>query len=485
MNKQASIKKNFIMNCILTLSTMIVPVIVFPYVTRILLPEGIGKVSFATSVVNYFLIIVQLGIPTYGIRAVAEVRDDKIALSQRVEEILLINLFTCFVGYIFFVLFLLLGVENYETRFLYCILGTRLLTDSLGVEWLYKGLEQYSYMTVRTLIFKTVSVLGIFLFVKEKQDYLLYAFFTVLASAAPCICNFIIMHKYVDRVKVKMLAIKKHLKSIAYFLSMSVAITVYTNLDNIMLGIITDDTQVGYYSTVVKIRSLLLSIVTALGGVLLPRTSYYVEKGLYDNFYRVCRKAFHFVCLLAVPITVFVILAADLCVYILAGKDFLPASNALRWIMPTVILVGVSNLVGIQMLVPLHKEKIAFQSVLYGAIIDFILNIFLIPNFKASGAAIATMIAEATVLIVQIKVFEKNILKELFCLKWKNIFLSVLFSALSCIAILCLIKNAYICFVAASTIYAAVYILSLFWQKDEIMVEIVEGIVNSWREKIR
>ena len=475
MNNQVSIKKNFIMNSILSISTMLMPVIIFPHVTRVLLPEGVGKVSFATSVVNYFLIIVQLGIPTYGIRAVAEVRDDRNILSQRVAEILSINLFTCFLGYLIFAFFLLLGIKNYDARFLYCILGIRLLTDSLGVEWLYKGLEQYSYITIRSLVFKAISLVGIFLLVKEKQDYPLYAFFTVFASAASNLCNFIKMHKYVDKVKIQISAIKRHLRPIAYFLAMSVAITVYTNLDNIMLGIMTDDIQVGYYSTAVKVRSLLLSIVTALGGVLLPRASYYVEQGLYDEFYRVCRKAFHFVCLIAIPITLFVIMMADTCVYILAGKDFLPAGQSLRWIIPTVLLVGMSNLIGMQMLVPLHKEKIVFHSVLYGAIVDFMLNMFLISKLKASGAAIATIMAEATVLLVQIRAFEKDRLKELLSINWKTIFYSTFYSTLVCIMVAYIIKNVYLRFMCAGAIFVGVYILLLFCQKDEIMMEIIES----------
>ena len=229
--EKISLKKNFIMNCILTVSSLAVPFVTFPYVSRILLPEGIGRVSFATSVINYFLIFVQLGIPTYGIRAIAQVRDNRRDLSQRIKEILLINIFTCFIGYLFLAVFLMFGISDYEYRLLYCILGITLLTDSLGVEWLYKGLEQYRYMTIRSLFFKFLSLMGIFLFVKEKQDYLVYAFFSVFASAGSNLCNFIMIHKYVDREKIKIRDTIKHLKPILYFLAMSVAITVYTNLD--------------------------------------------------------------------------------------------------------------------------------------------------------------------------------------------------------------------------------------------------------------
>lgn len=482
--EKISLKKNFIMNCILTVSSLAVPFVTFPYVSRILLPEGIGRVSFATSVINYFLIFVQLGIPTYGIRAIAQVRDNRRDLSQRIKEILLINIFTCFIGYLFLAVFLMFGISDHEYRLLYCILGITLLTDSLGVEWLYKGLEQYRYMTIRSLFFKFLSLMGIFLFVKEKQDYLVYAFFSVFASAGSNLCNFIMIHKYVDREKIKIRDTIKHLKPILYFLAMSVAITVYTNLDNIMLGVVTDDVQVGYYSAVVKVRSLLLSIVTALGGVLLPRTSYYIERGFYDEFYKVCRKAFHFICLLAIPLTSFFMLTAELCVYILAGEEFLPAAKPLRWIMPTVFLVGVSNLIGVQMLIPLHKEKKSFQSVLIGAIVNFILNTFLITNFKASGAALATTVAEAVVLIVQIKTFEKKSIRELFCINWKPVLFGNFFGALACKGVMCLLDNVYICFLGAGAMYWGIYALLLWLKKDEVIVEAIESCTCFLKKKI-
>lgn len=264
---------------------------------------------------------------------------------------------------------------------------------------------------------------------------------------------------------------------------MTVATTIYTNLDNVMLGLMANEIEVGYYSTVVKLRMMVLSVVTALGGVLLPRTSYYIENHMYEAFYKVSRKALHFIVLLAVPLTLFVMLIADKGIYILAGESFMPADRALRIIMPTVILVGISNLTGIQMLIPMNREKVVVKSVACGAVVDFVLNLFLIPKYFASGAALATTIAEVVVLMVQLLAFSEETRQRLFKQSWKTIIASNLIATLACSTALYMIDNVWICFFVAAISYFGVYFFALLLGRDEMALEIIQNIVNGIRRK--
>lgn len=483
--KQHSVSENFIMNCILKVASVIFPLITLPYVTRILLPDGIGKVSFATSVVNYFLMFVQLGIPTYGIRAVAQVRDDRLQLSKTVMEIMIINLIMLLIVGACYILFIISYPENNREQLLYCILGVTLLMTPIGAEWFYSGFECYRYITIRSIIFKAIATFGVFFFVKNQKDYLIYAFFTVFASVGSYICNFINLHNYIDLKKAENLNLLVHIRPILVFCAMSIATKVYTNLDSIMLGIMTNDAEVGYYSTVVKIRTVLLSVTTALGAVLLPRSSYYVGKGQLDNFKTISKKAFHFIWLIASPITIFVIIIANDGIQILGGREFLPAVNALRWIMPTVLLVGLSNLTGIQMLVPMKREKCVLLSVIVGAIVDFLLNIKLIPCFHSAGAAIATLVAEVVVVLVQFMFFEKAFIRELFHIKWLPILFANIIAILICVGVRYVINIFYIRFMLSTIVFFFTYIICLIFFRDNIVIEIIGKCMKTLRNNVQ
>ena len=178
--KQKSIKVNFIMNAILSVSDFVFPFITFPYISRILLPEGTGRVNFAVSLINFFVMLAMLGVPTYGIRACAQVRDDKMKLTRVAQELLFINLFMTIVSYALLAGALLFIPRLFEDRLLYIIVGASILFTAIGMEWLFKALEQYTYITVRSLIFKAIAVAAMFILVHQKSDYVVYGAISIL-----------------------------------------------------------------------------------------------------------------------------------------------------------------------------------------------------------------------------------------------------------------------------------------------------------------
>lgn len=408
MAQKHSLKLNFVMNAILTMSSFIFPLISYPYVSRILLPEGTGKVSFATSLIAYFIMFAQLGIPTYGVRACSRVRDDRQALTRTAQELLIINLIMTALSYTALFLALLFVPRLRAERTLYLLVSLSMIFNTIGMEWLYKALEQYTYITVRSIVFKIVALIAMFVLIHSREDYVIYGGITILASSASGICNFVHARRFISLRPVGGYRFRPHLKAVAVFFAMACASTVYTNLDTVMLGFMTSDETVGYYNAAVRIKSILVSIVTSLGAVLLPRASYYVERGEMDRFRQITRKALNFVFLAAVPMMIYFMVFARQGIFLLSGENYAGAIRPMQWIMPTLLFIGLSNVLGIQILVPLNREKVVLWSIIAGAAVDVVLNVALIPQYGASGAAAATSVAELVVLAVQFFVLGKE-----------------------------------------------------------------------------
>ena len=476
--KIRSVKYNFLMNIVLTASTFIFPFLTFPYISRILLPYGVGKVNFVTSVVSYFLMFSMLGIPTYGVRACARVRDDKKELTKVVHEILIINLLMGILAYIIY-FWALWKVPRFRSDFsLFCVSSASIFFNIIGVEWLYKGLEQYSYITVRSIVFKIISVCLMFLYVKDQTDYVIYGAISVFAAVGSNILNFINLREFIYLHPVGRYHFRRHLRAILFFFLMSVATTIYTNLDVVMLGFMKDDMAVGYYSTAVKIKNILVSFVTALSTVLLPRVSYYIEHGMKEQFVQTGRKALNFVILMAFPLTVYFALFADESILLLSGDAFQGSVVPMIIIMPTVLFIGVTNILGIQILVPLGKENMVFYSVLAGAIVDLAINAVCIPGMAASGAALGTVIAECIVLIIQIVMLKDWIGELSRSLKYAKIFLAVS-GAIAGSFWLKLVKLP--CFISlciSAVVFFGIYGSALLIMKEPFVYEMTEQLKN-------
>lgn len=479
-------KFNFIMNCILTASSMIFPIITYPYVARILQPDGIGTVSFANSVITYFSMFAQLGVPTYGIRACAKVRDDKEKLSRTVQEILLINMITCLIVYIAFGFALFFIPQFRQEKFLYIIMGTLILFNTIGVEWLYKGLEQYSYITIRSIIFKFIALLAMFLLIHEKEDYVIYGGITIFAAAGSNVLNFINLRKYIYLRPVGEYNFGQHLKPISIFFAMSIATTVYTNMDNVMLGFIKGTTENGYYDAAVKIKNILVSFVSSLGTVLLPRVSYYIEKGEKEEFSRITKKALNFVFLISIPMCIYFIIFARPSIYLLSGTLFENSILPMKLIMPTLVFIGLTNIIGIQILVPLGKENQVLYSEIVGAVVNIIVNSMLIPQMGAAGAAIGTVLAEAAVFVVQVMALRGEIIPALKKISYGKVFAAVVIGCLCSVWVYYLELNVFLCLFLSAILFFGSYGIVLLLTKEKMTLEIAEqGLRKLRKDKIK
>lgn len=479
----ASIKKNFIWNSILQVSALVFPLIIYPYVSRIIGSEGIGKVSFATSVITYFSIIAQLGIPTYGIRSCAQVADDKAKLSQTSREIFIINIFTTIIAYVALVIAILVVPKFREEELLLIITSLTMGFTTIGMTWLYSGLEKYRYITLRSLAVRCASLLMVFAFVHKPEDYIIYGSISVIANAGSNIFNLIHSRKFISYKRFNKYNFRRHLKPILVFFSMSVAGTVYTSLDTIMLGFIKTNRDVGYYSSATKIRSVLLGLINALATVILPRASAYIQHHQRDKFVDVSRKALNFVAVAGTAVWIYFSIFAKESILVLSGKDFVNAVSPMLWIMPTVLICGVSNLTAIQMLVPLGMEKTVLYTQITGAAIDFVLNYLFIPRFASSAAAAATMIAEFIIMLLQVHALHK---KGIYIKGKLTVYKILLATGVSC-ACTIWIKfvglNALLSLIISVCIFFGVYIAILYALKEQIIRETVNDVLVKIRRK--
>ena len=475
-----SVKYNFIMNAILTVAGIIFPLITFPYISRVLLVEGSGKVAFATSVVTYFTMFASLGIPTYGVRACAIVRDNKEKLSKTVQELLIISGGTTLLTYIVFGISLFVIPEFAQERTLLLIVGLGIGLNTIGVQWLYNALEQYSYITTCSILFKVIGMILMFLLVKESSDYQIYGGVYVIASFGSYVLNFICLRKFVTFQKTGTYQFKQHLKHIMVFFAMSAGASIYLNLDVVMLRFLQSNEAVGYYNAGIKVKTVLVTCVTSLGTVLLPRLSYYIETADKKAFQLMVGKAFRCVFVAASAVTVYFSIFARESILLLSGEAFLPAVGPMMILMPTVLLIGLSNVTGIQILTPNGREREVMYSIWGGAILDFVLNLIVIPKFSANGAALSTLLAEGMVLLLQCW-FLRDVLwsyiRQVQC--WKIVIALAVASVMTIPVKIWIDSGVFVTLLVSAIVFFGGYAVVLLLLKEPFVSEILNSGIHA------
>lgn len=469
-----SVKFNFVMSMIMKVSSYIFPLITLPYITRTLGAVANGKISFATSVITYFLMFSQLGIPSYGIRECAKCRDDKEKLTKTVQELLIINGISVVCTYVAFIIAMILVPKFHEEPMLLIVQSLTIILNMIGMDWLYQAIEQYQFIAARNIGFKALSLVLMFLLIHNPRDYILYNAITVLSASGSYLLNFINCRKILAHKTFHgKYELKKHLKPIFIFFSMSVAVSIYTSLDTVMLGFMSTDKEVAFYSLGTKIKMVLATTVSTLGPVLLPRITYVLGRGEEDKFRRYIEKSLHFVLLMALPFTVYFTVMARAVIQVLGGEEYLPATLCMQIINFTIIPLGVGNIAASQILTPKRNEIYSMYATIIGALVDFVLNWFWIRRFGAAGAAAATVVTEWVVAFVQLRHSWLD-LKHAF----KKIphFILIISNVVSAAVLWALVKilshmNGLVVMVITAIVYFGVYCLVLLVMKDDLVID--------------
>lgn len=477
-HKSPSIILNFFMNFLLNVSAFLFPLITFPYASRVLGPDGTGAVAMGTNLVSYFTMVAMLGVPVYGVRACAAVRDNPQKLARTIQELLLLNLLMSIVAYGLFFLSVWI-VPTLRTDFtLYTICSAAIILNVIGMNWVYQALEQYSYITGITMLFKLIGVILMFAFVRSRASAGVYGAVTVVSSFGSGVINFIHLRKLVHFTSGGKWDLRQHIKPILRFFAMSVATSIYTSLDVVMLGLMKNNTVVGYYNAAIKIKTILVSLTTSLGTVLLPRLSFYFEHRQMKTFWSLVSRAFSFILLFSIPCCIFFSLFAKDVILVLSGQAFLPATVPMIILMPTILLIGLSNITGIQILVPEKREKVVLNSVMIGAAVDFLINLVLIPFLDSSGAAIGTVCAELAVLVYQYYALRRRLSSVVPGLEWSYL-IKALIPALA-VGILCAFVincHPFIRIAVSAVCFFGVYGVILLFCREPILMNVLRRLI--------
>jgi O-antigen/teichoic acid export membrane protein len=282
----------------------------------------------------------------------------------------------------------------HQYKLLFSVMSISLILYSIGFEWVYQALEEYSYITSRSLILKIVSVVLTFLLIHSSDDYVWYGFLTIFTTSASYIFNFIHIRKYISFKKEGKYNLKQHIKPIAIFLSTYVVMTIYANFDVSMLGFISNEYEVGLYNAALKIKCILLSLSTSVTAVLVPRITFYLKEKKQDLANDLLCKSMRVSLLIAFPLSIYSLLFSKNLLIFVCGNDYIGANLALKVLMLCISPLILTNLFGNQILIPVGKEKRYSQSVFVGMFINLFLNIILIPYLGAFGATIGTLVTE-------------------------------------------------------------------------------------------
>ena len=323
------VRKNSIYSLLKAFSQVVFPLITFPYISRVLHAENVGKVNFGNSIISYVSLAASLGITTYAVRECSKIKDDKNKLENMVGQIISLNMVTTFIAYIGLALALLAAkpLENYREMII--ILSTTVLFTTLGADWLNTAMEDFKYITVRTFLFQLVSIAAMLLFVRKPEDYMRYAVITVIASSGANITNMVYRRKFCKTKLTLNIDWKRHLPPVLLLFVMVLAQTIYCNSDITILGIIKGNYEVGLYSTSVKIYNLVNSTIASIAWVVMPQMTKNFNEGNYDEINKLFRYAFNFVVILGLPCVVGINIVSgdyrDYCRKRISGSDRFPA----------------------------------------------------------------------------------------------------------------------------------------------------------------
>ena len=476
-----SVKANYLFNLINSASQLLFPLITFPYASRIMMADGIGQVNFFQSIISYISLFTCLGIPMYAIREVAKVRDNPEKMTRITVEILLLHAFLTLLGYMA-VAVICLTVTKVQTDIpLFLLLSATIFFTAIGCEWFYQGIEDFKYVAIRGWWVKLLSVVLLFLFVKTKEDILWYGAYTVLGVLGGNIFNFIRLRKYLHRDVIDFRALHplRHLKPALHVFALNVVISIYLQLNNVLLGFMKDAEAVGYFTAATKIMMITMSISSSLGAVIMPRTSNLIAEGRMDEFRILIQKSYDFVLALAMPLTVGLIFTSPSIILLLSGEGFAPAVLTSQIVASNILMVGLSGVMGIQVLYPLGKINIVILCTLIGAAVNVFFNVLLIPRYGHNGTAVAYMLAEVAVTVSMFLIGRKYIpiqfLKKQHlhyvggCIVMGGVLYFISLLGLSIISTL----------ITMICVGIMVYIIVLLWLKDSIGMVILSIV---WRK---
>lgn len=393
-----SIKKNFLYSSILTVSGYLFPLITYPYISRVLGVANIGLCNFIDSIINYFVLFSMLGIGVVGVREIAKNKADKESLSLCFRDMIVLNLAATFIAEVILLASAFLIPQLYAHKEMVFIGALKLLANVFLIEWFYKGMEQFRYITLRSIIIKTLYVISVFLFVRGAEDYAVYYLLLTGMYVLNALLNWTYLRHFLS-FTLRSANVFRYGKTIAVMGCYSILTSMYTTFNVVYLGFVAGEEEVGYYTTATKLYALIMALFTAFTGVMLPRMSALAAEGKMDEFNRLtdlsCSLLFRF----SLPLVAFTVIYTPEIIFLISGRGYEGAVIPMRIVMPLMLVIGYEQIVIVQTLMPLKKDKAVFINSIIGATIGLALNFLLVPYLRSVGSAIVWVCSEVSVLL--------------------------------------------------------------------------------------
>lgn len=419
-----SVKKNFFWSSILTASGYLSPLITYPYVTRVLGVTSIGICNFVDSIIGYGILISMMGMGTLAIREIAQVKDDKKKLSSTFSSLVALNIITSLLVVVVLLVLAFFVPKLSDYRSLLLIGSSKVLFNALLVEWLYKGLENFRYITIRSLIIKVLYVVSVFIFVRNSDDYIEYFVIHVVVVIINALINIAYSRNYAC-FSIKDLHILKYLSPFFILGIYQLLTSMYTSFNVTYLGFACDTTEVGYYTTAVKLYTLILAVFTAFTGVMMPRLSSLLAQGNKKEFIRLTNESVDVLFACVFPLIVIGVSFTDSIIRLIAGPGYEGAIAPMKIIMPLLLVIGYEQILVVQMLMPMKKDKAVLLNSIIGATVGLLLNIIIVPHLRSVGSALVWIVSEFVVLFMSQYFVNKYIS---FCFPWKKLLLRLIVS---------------------------------------------------------
>lgn len=410
MSNSKSVTKNYLYNLIYQILLIIIPIITTPYVSRVLEADGVGKFSFSNSIVSYFVIFASLGFGYYAQREIAKYQDNKKKQSEIFWEIIIVRSVAVSTALIVYFAAIVLGVFKEEFTLLMIILSINILAVAFDISFLFAGNEDFSKTVLTNTVVRILNVIAIFVFVKDRNDLWKYVLITVLTVLTANASLAVYAKNFLCKIEIKSLRPIRHIKPAVILFLPTIAVSVYAYLDKTMIGVITgSDFENGFYEQAEKIVKMVMTVVTSLGTVMIPRNANAFERKDMEAIRRNIYRSVRFVLLLGIPMMIGLIAVSDNMVPWFLGNGYYKSANIMKILSVLVLAIGLNNVFGLQYLIPAGEDKKFTVSVTCGAVTNFLLNLVLIRLFKSYGAAIATIVAEIAVAVIMFCFIRKNI----------------------------------------------------------------------------
>ena len=481
--QQQSIKKNFVYNTFYKVLTILTPLITAPYAARIFGADGIGIQSYVGSILAYFVLFAGLGTATYGQREVAMYRDNKEKSSKVFWEIELLSILTTSLSLIAWIV-MICFTEKYTPY--YAVLTMNIIGVGFDISWFFGAHERFRLIVIRNTIIKVIGIIILFAFVREKNDLLLYLGLTAASGLIGNISLWFSLPKFICKVPIKGLSIKRHLRETLIYFIPTVATTIYTVLDKTMIGLITgQEVENGYYEQTNKITTMAITVVTSLNIVMAARMSYLYAEKRFDEIRDRLKRSIDFTMLLSIPAVVGIMGIAKNMVPWFFGAGYDKVILLLYVYSPLIIIIAISNCLGGQYLTPCGMRARSSKGIIIGAIVNLACNAFLIPLLKSVGAAIASIIGELVITIIYMYM-SKGFMsyKILFSVSWKRIIACIPMGILVFLIGKLPIKPIVIT-VLQLMIGGMVYFVALLIMKDNAAKEFVDKYISRLLRKAK